>query len=109
MSLLSYCLCLKCYELFLFSSSDRQELGRQLVEACRFAEWKKAISLLEKGEWTRAERHSVHKAITVFVAQQSVVSAHVTSSHSYVTTSSHSYKFHLSVLVLHHHPPHGRV
>ena len=45
------------------------------------------------------------KQCSVNVAQQSAVSALVTSSHSYVA----SYKFHLSVLVLHHHPPHKRV
>ena len=56
-SLLSYCQCLKCYELFLLPSSDRQELGRQLLEACRFGEWEKAISFVEKGEWTTTERH----------------------------------------------------
>ena len=45
------------------------------------------------------------KQCSVNDAQQSAVSALVTSSHSYVA----SYIFHLSVLVLYHHPPDKRV
>ena len=51
--LLSYCLTCPC---FLRTERQRQ-LGNQLFEACERLDWQEAISLVEKGEYTRAERH----------------------------------------------------
>ena len=41
-----------------FLLTERPErLGRELLKACYNGDWQEAINLVEKGEWTRAERH----------------------------------------------------
>ena len=85
MSVLPFFQCLERYDLSLFLT-ERQRLGGELLHACRKHDWQKAISFVEKGEWSRAERHS-EVMFCYIVAQQPDVSAHV----SYVATSSHSY------------------
>ena len=40
-----------------FFLTERQRLGRELLKACGKRDWPEAISFVEKGEWTRAERY----------------------------------------------------
>ena len=47
-----------------FFLTERQRLGRELLKACERLDWQEAISLVEKGEYTRAERHLVHTRIS---------------------------------------------
>ena len=85
-----------CSWFLLHADGQKRKLGGQLVDACKRTKWQEAIRLLEKGEWTGADRQRVHEVSNVLLMLPAIGRfcrlLLATSSHSHVA----NYKFHPS-------------